>query len=123
MQCHASKENDNARQKIVFYALGVLYVLSVAVVVLNIGGFVVLRYVSNDAAFSFNLLISCAYRPMTLLYCSRWPLLIPCYSVAVTLSPNLSLYAQLTMLTDSIYSSNLQRYTVAGLCGVAISMW
>ena len=52
MQCHASrKEVDNAKQKIVFYALCVLYVLSVAVVALDIETIVVV-HVSNNAVLS-----------------------------------------------------------------------
>ena len=47
MQCHGSrKEIDNRKQRTVFYALCVLYVLSVAVVTLDTGAFVV----SNNAA-------------------------------------------------------------------------
>ena len=44
------------------------------------------------------------------------------YSVAVTLLLNVFLYAQVTVLIHSIYPSDLQRYTVAGLCGVAITV-
>ena len=48
VQYHTSKEEiDNTKQKTVFYALCVLYVLSVAVVAVVIGEFVV----SNNAAF------------------------------------------------------------------------
>jgi hypothetical protein len=86
------------------------------VVALNTEDFVAFAFVSNNAAFFRFALISYAHRPMTSVYCSF-------YSVAVTSSPNLSLYAQLTMVIYSIYSSNLQRYTVAGLCGVATSVW
>ena len=51
MQYHTSKEEiDNTKQKTVFYALCVLYVLSVAVVALETGLFVV-GFVSNNAAF------------------------------------------------------------------------
>ena len=55
MKCHTSRnEIDNAKQNIVFYALGVLYVFSVAVIILDAGGFVV-ESVSNNAAFFFKL--------------------------------------------------------------------
>ena len=48
MQCHASrKEIDNTKQNIIFYALCVLYVLSVAVITLE----TVSVSVSNNAAF------------------------------------------------------------------------
>ena len=51
VQYHTSKEEtDNTKQKTVFYALCVLYVLSVVVVALGTGEFVVL-FVSNNAAF------------------------------------------------------------------------
>ena len=50
MQCHASRK-ENAKQEIVFYALCVLYVLSVAVITLDTGKFVVFVFVSNNAAF------------------------------------------------------------------------
>jgi hypothetical protein len=53
MQCHASrKETDDAKQKIIFYALCVLYVLSVACITLDTVYFVVAS-VSNNAAFLF----------------------------------------------------------------------
>jgi hypothetical protein len=52
LQCHASrKESDDAKQKIVFYALCVLYVFSVAIITLDTGNFVVAAFVSNNAAF------------------------------------------------------------------------
>jgi hypothetical protein len=51
-----------------------------------------------------------------------WALLRSYYSLAVTLLLNLSLYAQLTMVVDFIYLSNLQRYTIAGLSAVATSV-
>jgi hypothetical protein len=51
----------------------------------------------------------------------HWALLRSYYLLAMTLSLNLSLYAQLNMVVDSIYSSNLQRYTIAGLSAVATS--
>ena len=124
VQYHASREEiDDTKPKIMFYALCVLYALSVAVIALDTGLVVVLRSVSNNAALFFSFaLIDCTHRT-TLVYCSTWPMLSPYYSVAVTFSPNVSLYAQLTILIDSICSSNLQRYTVAGLCGVATSVW
>jgi hypothetical protein len=51
VQCHAAKnEIDNAKPKIIFYAVCLLYVLSVAVFTLETGGFVV-GFVSNNAAF------------------------------------------------------------------------
>ena len=51
MHYHTSKEEiDNAKQKMIFYALCVLYVLSVAVVALETGLFVIAS-VSNNAAF------------------------------------------------------------------------
>jgi hypothetical protein len=50
-----------------------------------------------------------------------WALLRSYHLLAVTLSLNLSLYAQLTMIVDFIYSSNLQRCTIAGLSAVATS--
>ena len=45
------------------------------------------------------------------------------YSLAVTPFPNLSLYAQPELLIVQITYLSLQRYTVAGSCGVAISVW
>jgi hypothetical protein len=48
MQHHASKKET--KQKIVFYALCVLYVLSAAVVALYTGEFVVATFVSNNPA-------------------------------------------------------------------------
>jgi hypothetical protein len=54
MQYHASrKEIDNAKPKIIFYAICVLYVLSVVCIALETGEFVVASFVSNDAAFFF----------------------------------------------------------------------
>ena len=51
MQYHASKEEiDNAKQKIIFYALCVLYVFSVALTI-ETGVFAVATFVSNNAAF------------------------------------------------------------------------
>jgi hypothetical protein len=52
----------------------------------------------------------------------HWALLRLYYLLAVTLSLNLFLYAQLTMVVDFIYSSNLQRYTIARLSAVATSI-
>jgi hypothetical protein len=51
VQCHASRQEiQNAKQNIIFYALCVLYVLSVAVVALETGQIVV-QFVSNNAVF------------------------------------------------------------------------
>ena len=63
VQCHASRnEIDNKKQRIIFYALCVLYVLSVTLIALDTVSFVV----SNNAAFFDNFaLISCVHRPMT----------------------------------------------------------
>ena len=120
MRCHASrKEVDDAKQKIIFYALCVLYVLSVACITLDTAYFVVAS-VSNNAAFSFfdfALTLSCAHRAMMMsLYSSAWAVLLSLYySVAVTLSPNAFLYAQLTTFCSSIpfilfyFPSNLQK--------------
>ena len=47
---HPKKETDNTKQKIIFYALCVLYVLSVADIILDTGAFVI-AFVSNNAAF------------------------------------------------------------------------
>ena len=54
MQYHASaeKEIDNAKKKIIFYALCVLYVLSVAVVALDTGVFVVNEFIVSNLDFS-----------------------------------------------------------------------
>ena len=124
MQCHASrKEIDNKKHKIVFYALCALYVLSVALISVETAFFAIGVFVSN-AAFFFNVaLISCAHSPIMSVYSSTWKLLRLYYSVAVTFLRNVSLYVQLTIIIYSIYSSNLQRYTVAGSCGVATSVW
>ena len=55
MQCQASrKEIDNTKQ-IIFYALCVLYVLSVALVALETGGFVATIFVSNKGSLLFFL--------------------------------------------------------------------
>ena len=52
MRCHASRnEIHDAKQKIIFYALCVLYVLSVACIALDTGDFVVATFVSSNAAF------------------------------------------------------------------------
>ena len=52
VQYHISNEEiDNTKQKTVFYALCVLYVLSVAVITLETGLFVVLKFVRNNAVF------------------------------------------------------------------------
>ena len=56
VQYHASKEEiDNAKQKIVFYALCVLYVLSVAVIILETE-LVMIAFVSNNNAVFFSTL-------------------------------------------------------------------
>ena len=46
----------------------------------------------------------------------------PVVLVAATSSPNVFLYARLTIPFHSVYLFSLQKYTVAGLCGVAISV-
>ena len=81
-----------------------------------------LGYICKCLLFFLQVCASRLCRTITWLRCTTLVSLRSQYSVAVILSHNLSLYVQLTTLSIySTYSSNLQRYTVAGLCGVAIS--
>jgi hypothetical protein len=53
VQCHASKKgNNNAKQQVVFYALCMLYVLSVALNALDIATYVTIQFVSNNQYLS-----------------------------------------------------------------------
>jgi hypothetical protein len=118
VQYHASKEGtDNAKQNIIFYALCVLYVFSVVFIALDIAVSLSAGFVSNCISVQLHANQLCSLTPR----CAASILLNPYFSVAVTFSPKLSLYVQPIMLMHSIYPPNLQRYTVAGLCGVATS--
>ena len=114
---HAAKrESDSSKPKITFYALGVLYVLTVALFI-----FELLPVVSTSCIlffFNFGLIQLCS---LTSLYCALLVPLRPQYLVAAILSLSAFLYAPLAVL-HLFHSSNLlHRYTVAGLCGVKIS--
>ena len=63
MQHHASRnttDNFTLKQNVIFYALCVLYVLSVAVTALDIAPVVVIVLVSNNENLFTFALISCA---------------------------------------------------------------
>ena len=75
---------------------------------------VLFNFCVNELCRNFNTWVT--MRVLSLDYKSQ-------YSLAVTSPPNLSWYAQpeLLMIVQIIYL-NLQRYTVAGSCGVTISV-
>jgi hypothetical protein len=121
VQCHASdkKEIDNTKPKTIFYALCVLYVLSVAVMALETGQSVVGAFVSNNAVFfranqlcaqtdDINILLHMDIAEGVLFGC--------CDSIAQCI------LVRTTGNTYRFHSYDLLRYTVAGLCGVATSM-
>ena len=116
---HAIKrETDGSKPNITFYALCVLYVLTGAVVAINIA-ITSPSTVSNCIFFfsDFGLIQLCrmmSLQPMVL------ALLRPQYLVAAILSLSAFWYALLTIL-HSFPSSMLQRYTAAGLCTVKTS--
>ena len=122
LQCRASKGTDNIKQNIIFYALCVLYVLCAVVFALDTTGVWISLFVSINELL-FELCADQLYRAMMSLWRGALRLSFsPQYSVAATSSPNVFLYALLTNPFHSICLFSLQRYTVAGLCGVAISM-
>ena len=89
---HGSKEeSNNPKQKVVFYTLCVLYVLSVAVNAFDIAIFVTTVFVSKNQYLKLQPNQLC--RMMMSIWSTAFILLRPQYSVAATLSPNLSLYA------------------------------
>jgi hypothetical protein len=120
LQCHASRnEIQDAKQNIIFYALWGLYLLSVAIVALETGIFAVAFFVSNNAVFfrANQLYAQTDAASISLHMYIAESVLFGCSDFIA----QCILVRTLTMVIDSIYSSNLQRYTVAGLCGVATS--
>ena len=103
LEYHAT---DKTKQNIIFYALCVLYVLSVVVMALDIANFViaVTTIVSSPTSTFFQLRANQLCSPLTSIWCTAFlSLFSPQYLLAATLLPNLSLYAQ----PDNAYPSNL----------------
>ena len=120
LQQNASKNDASKRNNIIFYILYLLYVLSMAGAVIDLIKALVLP-VSKIASCLTNNCVneSCRTQVTSGSYVMFFKLH---YSLAVTSSPNLFLYAQLEMPIIQIIHLALQRYTVVGSNGVIISV-
>ena len=96
LQCHwqESKKSAKKRTTIIFYALCVLYGLSVAVAAMDVAVF--MAAVSNNSVHHNNFTVNSKlfrYLRLMLYYTSAFLQLLPYCSAAVTSSPNVSWYA------------------------------